>query len=178
VVPHLSCLKSIGVQPSTVRSTAELDDVEALVIPGGESTSISKLLASSGLFSAIAARLADKSLAVLGTCAGMILSARTIVDGTGDQKSFEIFDAVVRRNGVGRQQMSFERKLDVRGIDTPVTGIFIRPPVVESVSGQVEVLAEIDAKPVVCAQGRHLFATFHPELADDDRIHRLFRERL
>jgi pyridoxal 5'-phosphate synthase pdxT subunit len=172
-------LQRLGVQTVDVRTPDQLQDVHGIVLPGGESTAISKLLKSSGLFDAISQRLqGDSSFAVLGTCAGVILSAREVLDGIADQRSFGIFDAEVRRNGVGPQRFSSEQTLSVTAFESDVTAVFIRPPVIESTGPDVDVLAKHRGNPVLCTQGPHVFATFHPELTADDRIHRLFLERL
>jgi 5'-phosphate synthase pdxT subunit len=176
---HREALHRLGVDTVEVRTPAQLNGVQGLVLPGGESTAISKLLATSGLFNAISQRIQDDpGFGVLGTCAGVILSARVVLDGIADQRSFGIFDAEVRRNGVGPQRFSSEQSLAVTGFDPDIMAVFIRPPVIQSVGPDVEVLAKYDDCPVLCAQGIHVFATFHPELAADDRIHRLFLERL
>ena len=122
------------------------------------------------------ARLAA-GLPVLGTCAGMILLSTRILDGRQDQVALGAVDLDVRRNGYGRQIDSFEADLDVAGLDRPFHGVFIRAPVVERVGEGVEVLATIDGQPVLCRQGPTLVAAFHPELAEDDRIHREFLNR-
>lgn len=167
-------------QTVDVRTPAHLEGLRGIVFPGGESTAISKLLATSGLFGAISQRLEgnDGLFAVLGTCAGVILSAREILDGIEGQQTFGLFDAKVRRNAVGPQRFSSEEELSVTGFASNITAVFIRPPVIESVGGDVEVLAKHDGYPVLCTQGDHVFTTFHPELTADDRIHRLFLERL
>jgi 5'-phosphate synthase pdxT subunit len=176
---HREVLQRLGVQTVDVRGLHQLDAVQGIVLPGGESTAISKLLNTSGLFDAISRRLAtDSAFSVLGTCAGVILSARDVLDGVVDQRSFGLFDAQVRRNGVGPQRFSSEQSLCVKGFDSDITAVFIRPPVIESVGPDVDVLAERNGTPVLCTQGRHVFATFHPELTADDRIHRLYLERL
>ena len=174
---HIDALASVGVEGREVRTPADLDGVDALILPGGESTTISKLLLSSGLFDAITRRHHEASLPTMGTCAGMIVSAREIRDGRPDQRSFAVFDAVVRRNGIGRQVASFEAPVLLPSGD-PFPAVFIRPPVVETTGPEVEVLAEYDGRPVLCAQGPHLFATFHPELTADGRIHQLFVDRI
>ena len=176
---HAAMLARLGVEPAAVRTPGQLDDVDALVMPGGESTTISMLLESSGLFDPIAERLAG-GMPVFGTCAGMILLADTILDGRDDQRSFHAFDAAVRRNAFGRQVDSFEADLDVTGLDDdrPFRAVFIRAPVVERVGPAVDVLATVADRPVLCRQNRVLVAAFHPELGDDDRLHQQFLEFL
>ena len=170
---HGAVLTQLGATAIEVRTAEALAGVDALVIPGGESTTTSMLLEWSGLAVPIAERLAD-GLPVLGTCAGMILLSTRILDGRQDQVTLGAVDLDVRRNGYGRQIDSFEADLDVDGLDRPFHGVFIRAPVVERVGEGVEVLAIIDGQPVLCRQGPTLVAAFHPELAQDDRIHREF----
>lgn len=179
---HASMVARLGADPVAVRGPAQLADLDALIIPGGESTTISMLLESSGLFDPLADRL-RAGLPVMGTCAGMILLASDILDGRDDQRCFGMFDAAVRRNAFGRQVDSFEAELDVQGIaanhGTGADGgrfhaVFIRAPIVEKVGPEVDVLATVDDRPVLCRQGRVLVAAFHPELGDDTRLHQLF----
>jgi pyridoxal 5'-phosphate synthase pdxT subunit len=170
---HVERLRQLGVETLEVRTPAELDRVDALVIPGGESTTISKLLESNHLVEPLAARLAA-GLPALGTCAGMILLATDVADGRPDQRSFGAIDLAVRRNGFGRQVDSFETDLDVAGFDRPIHAVFIRAPVVEGVGPDVEVLASVDGRPVCARQGPVLVTSFHPELSDDPGIHQLF----
>ena len=171
---HAAALVEVGAHPVEVRTPEDLSGLEALVLPGGESTTMSLLLESSGLFGPIAERLAD-GMPALGTCAGMILLAAEVVDGRPGQRSFGAVDVVVRRNAFGRQVDSFERSLAVRGLaGGPLDAVFIRAPVVERAGPGVEVLAWVDDKPVLCRQGPVLAAAFHPELADDLRLHQLF----
>jgi len=172
---HASVLTSLGASPREVRVPGDLDDVDALVLPGGESTTMSLLLDSSRLREPMAARFAD-GLPVLCTCAGMILLAADVLDGRADQRSFGAIDIDVRRNGFGRQVDSFEADLEVAGFDTPFHGVFIRAPVVERAGKDVEVVASYDGHPMLVRQGKLLAASFHPELSNDDRIHRLFLE--
>jgi 5'-phosphate synthase pdxT subunit len=176
---HAAMLARLGAEPLAVRSARQLDDVDALVMPGGESTTISMLLESSGLFDPIAERLAG-GMPVFGTCAGMILLADTILDGRDDQRSFRVVDAAVRRNAFGRQVDSFEADLAVRGLDDdrPFRAVFIRAPVVETVGPAVEVLATVADRPVLCRQNQVLVAAFHPELGDDHRLHQRFLQLL
>jgi pyridoxal 5'-phosphate synthase pdxT subunit len=173
---HASMLTRLGAEPVTVRSPADLSDISALVLPGGESTTMSMLLESSGLFEPLSERLAD-GLPALGTCAGMILLGRDILDGRSDQRCFGAIDIAVRRNAFGRQVDSFEADLAVTGLageDAPLHGVFIRAPVVERVGPEVDVLATVEGQPVLCRQGPVLVAAFHPELGDDPRLHELF----
>ena len=171
---HASMLARLGAQPVTVRSPADLDGVGALVLPGGESTTMSMLLESSGLFEPVAKAL-DAGLPALGTCAGMILLGRDILDGRPDQRCFGAIDIGVRRNAFGRQVDSFEADIAVDGLDgAPVHAVFIRAPWVEEVGADVEVLATVEGQPVLCRQGPVLAAAFHPELGDDPRLHELF----
>jgi len=171
---HARALEQLGVAAPEVRTPTDLSGVDALVLPGGESTTISKLLVANGLVEPLAERLAA-GMPALGTCAGMILLATTILDGRADQRSFGAIDVDVRRNAFGRQVDSFEADLAVLGIDgPPVHAVFIRAPVVERAGSGVEVLAAIDGRPVLCRQGAVVVASFHPELGADLRIHELF----
>jgi 5'-phosphate synthase pdxT subunit len=169
---HAHAIESLGAAPVEVRVPEHLEAVDALVLPGGESTTMSKLLESQQLFDPLAARL-QAGLPVLGTCAGMILLASTVLDGRPDQRSFGAIDIDVRRNAYGRQVDSFETELDVRGLDEPMHAVFIRAPGVERVGSGVEVLARVDDAPVLCASGSVLVAAFHPELTDDLRVHKM-----
>lgn len=174
---HAEVLTALGARPAEVRTPAQLDDVDALVLPGGESTTMSMLLESSGLFDPIGERLAG-GMAAFGTCAGLILLGAEIVGGRPDQRCFGAIDVAVRRNAFGRQVDSFETDLPVEGLDggaaRPFHATFIRAPFVERVGPEVEVLARVDDHPVLCRQGPVLAAAFHPELGDDARLHELF----
>lgn len=170
---HVARFAELDVAPREVRRPHDLAAVDGLVMPGGESTTMSNLLSTSGLFDEIKARLSD-GMPVLGTCAGMILLAGEVLDGRADQRSFGALDVTVRRNGYGRQVDSFETELEVAGLDEPFHGVFIRAPRVESVGLAVEVLARHDGDPVLVRQGSVLAAAFHPELAGDGRLHQLY----
>ncbi|MGZ4683913.1 MAG: pyridoxal 5'-phosphate synthase glutaminase subunit PdxT [Acidimicrobiales bacterium] len=163
----------LGVVGREVRTAADLADLDALVIPGGESTTISRLLEVNRLFEPLAERL-DSGLPVLGTCAGMILLADAIIDGRTDQRPLAAIDIDVRRNAFGRQIDSFEADLPITGLDRPLHAVFIRAPLVERVGADVEVLAAVDGRPVCCRQGAVMVSSFHPELSDDPRLHELF----
>lgn len=174
---HRDALDALGVESVEVRTPEELASVDALVLPGGESTTVAKLLLTSGLDAPLRDRLRD-GLPVFGTCAGLILLAATVLDGRTDQMSLGALDVVVRRNAYGTQLQSFEAPLDVCGVSGgPFVGVFIRSPVIESVADDVEVLATHRDHPVLVRQGPVWAATFHPELAGDLRIHRTFLEQ-
>ncbi len=170
---HEDALRSLGVATRQVRTPADLAAVHALVMPGGESTTMSRLLETSVMFDELQARI-DSGLPVLGTCAGMILLATEVVDGRPDQRSFGAIDLRVRRNGYGRQVDSFETDSEVEGLDTPFHAVFIRAPKVEAAGPAVQVLASHDGVPVLARQGPVMVASFHPEITADARLHEMF----
>ena len=172
---HADALRHLGAEAVEVRTPAQLDGVDGVVLPGGESTTISFLLDSNRLRQPLAERL-DDGMPAFGTCAGMILLATDVLDGRADQQSFGAIDLAVRRNAFGRQLDSFEADLDVTGLDEPFHAVFIRAPGVERTGDGVEVLAEVDGHPVLCRQGAIMVSSFHPELTDDLRLHQLFLE--
>lgn len=175
---HISALIACGVNPITVRRPAELDQIDALVLPGGESTTIAQLSEVFGVFDLIKARIAQ-GMPVYGSCAGMILLANEILDAKQDQKSFGGLDITVRRNAFGRQVDSFESDISFADGSTElISAVFIRAPWVERVGGGVQVLAAVATHPVA-VRSHTLFATsFHPELTGDHRIHRYFIEEV
>lgn len=170
---HERRLTALGATAPEVRVPSDLDGLDGLVVPGGESTTMSKLLASSGLMAPVT-DLVRAGLPVFGTCAGMILLAADVHDARPDQQWWGAIDLTVRRNGYGRQVDSFEADLDVLGLDEPFHGVFIRAPLVETVGADVEVLARHDGVPVLARQGAVMVASFHPELTDDTRLHAQF----
>jgi 5'-phosphate synthase pdxT subunit len=175
---HRAALEACGVETAGVRTAAELDGVDALAIPGGESTTLSRLIGAFGLEEPLRRRLED-GLPCLATCAGMILLSRRILDGRPDQLALGALDIDVRRNAFGRQVDSFEAGLQVPALGEPAfPGVFIRAPLVERVGEEVTVLARHDGRIVAVAQGPHIALAFHPEISGDDRFHRLFVERL
>jgi 5'-phosphate synthase pdxT subunit len=176
---HVAALAEVGCETRLVKRTIDLEGLSGLVLPGGESTTLSMLLESTGLFEAVAARIgdADGPLPLLGTCAGLVLVAREVLDGRPDQRTFGVLNAVVRRNGYGRQEQSFEADIVFgSGEGPPLPTVFIRAPLVVSVAGTVDVLASLDGAPVLVRQGPALASSFHPELTADRRVHRLFAE--
>jgi 5'-phosphate synthase pdxT subunit len=194
---HMAALGEVGVAGRLVKRPDDLQGASGLILPGGESTTLSMLLTSTGLFEAVS-ELLDAGLPVLGTCAGLVLLARQVLDGRPDQRSFGAVDAVVRRNGFGRQVASFETELEF-GEGPPLPAVFIRAPYVVRVGPDVDVLAtvrhrgvasegwpgsdgssgpdgSVEQSPALLRQGSVLAACFHPELTGDRRVHRLFAD--
>ena len=179
---HLFALAECGVEAIAVKSLEEINLIDALVLPGGESTTIAKLARTFGLFDRIQERI-QSGLPTYGSCAGMILLADRITGAAVGQESFGGMDITVRRNAFGRQVDSFEADLNMTGITAPaIRAIFIRAPWVEMVGNGVEVLAsvEIDGElhPVAVQQGNLLATSFHPEITGDNRVHRYFIETI
>ena len=172
---HCRALADVGVEPVEVRQAGELAGLEGLVIPGGESTTISKLMVAYELEQPLR-DLHARGVPVFGTCAGMILVARDAVDGLPDQRYLGLIDIEVRRNAFGRQVASFEAELTLAGDPDPLTGVFIRAPWIESAGDGVQVLAEHGGHAVAAQQGSVLVTAFHPELTGDRRLHRRFAE--
>ncbi len=193
---HVAALRRLGARAAEVRVPSDLAGVDAVVIPGGESTTMSHLLKTSGLFDPLAERLAD-GMPAFGTCAGMILLAEEVLDGRPDQRCFGAIDISVRRNAFGRQAASFETDLDAEGFAEPFHAVFIRAPWVERTGEKVDVLATVSPGsgaqdtaalspqtpepkrhrpkvPVLCRSGPVLVSSFHPELTGDDRVHAVF----
>ena len=172
---HLRALDDVGLEGVEVRRAAELDGLDGLVIPGGESTTMSKLMESYGLEQPIR-DLHDRGAPVFGTCAGMILVSRDAVDGLPGQRYLGLIDLDVRRTAFGRQVASFEAPVTLHGESEPLTGVFIRAPWIERAGEGVEVLAEHEGHPVAACQAGVLVTAFHPELTGDRRLHRRFAE--
>ena len=175
---HLAALDLLGFASLSVRRPGELDSCDGLIIPGGESTTMAKLARIFDLFEPLQQRIST-GMPTFGTCAGMILLADRVEDGTVDQETLGGLDVTVRRNAFGRQVDSFEGDVDFAGLDDPVHGVFIRAPWVESAGPDVEVLARVAAgdavgRIVAVRQGPLLATSFHPEVGADVRIHRLF----
>jgi 5'-phosphate synthase pdxT subunit len=186
---HLAALRASGMRAIPVRRAAEIEAIDGLVIPGGESTTMSRLLGVFDLLEPLRARIAG-GMPAYGSCAGMILLASEVLDGRPDQKQLGGLDVVVRRNAFGRQVDSFESDLDVVGVEGgPVRAVFIRAPWVEKAGADVEVLASVPSigsegqdpgaaagRAVAVRQGNVLATAFHPELTGDGRVHALFAE--
>lgn len=172
VAEHIAMFSALDEKAVPIRLPSELRDIEALVIPGGESTTISKLLLEYDLMSPIR-QLAEKGFPMLGTCAGLVLLAKKVPNL--DLESIGVMDIEVKRNAYGRQVDSFETDLRIPVLgDDPFRGIFIRAPIIEKINSKVEILCQINGQPVAVKQGRLLACAFHPELADDLRFHRYF----
>ena len=179
---HVAVLDGLSVDAVLVKTPDDLD-VDGIIVPGGESTTMSLLLQSSGIYEPLKALL-HEGLPAFGTCAGMILLASSLMDGRSDQVTLDAIDIVVRRNGFGRQVASFETHLAVSGVEGgPMRAVFIRAPVVEKVADRVEVLAEVNYSfadssnrvvPVICRQEKVIVSSFHPELVGEDRLHKIF----
>ena len=178
---HVAALRDVGASAKLLRRPDDLDGVSGLILPGGESTTLSLLLGSSGLFDPLAEAIRG-GLPTFGTCAGLVLLAAEVLDGRPDQRGFALLQCRVRRNGYGRQLESFESTVELRDGDsaerTVLPAVFIRAPVIESVGPGVEVLGTLEtdgeATPVVVREGTLLASSFHPELTTDRRLHRLF----
>jgi 5'-phosphate synthase pdxT subunit len=172
VTEHIQMLSSLGAEAVPVRLPSELDGLDALIIPGGESTTISKLLSDYGLMQPIR-RLAKKGFPIFGTCAGLILLAKKV--SNLQLESISVMDVEVQRNAFGRQVDSFEADLKIPALHNgSFHGIFIRAPIIEKVESKVEVLCQLNGKPVAVRQGKLLGCAFHPELTNDPRLHQYF----
>ena len=169
---HARAFAASGARARLVRLPADLEGLDALVIPGGESTTLTMLMERMGLFEPVRDAIRG-GLPTLGTCAGLIVMAKRISDAAEGQRSLEVMDVAVRRNGYGRQADSFETALRVRDLEGTFPGVFIRSPLVED-AGSAEVLAEHEGHPVALRQGRIVGLCFHPELTADRRLHRQF----
>lgn len=173
VLEHRHMIERVGAESLAVRKPAQLDEVQGLIIPGGESTTISKLMYNYGFVEPVR-QFAAQGKAIFGTCAGLILLASQI-EGS-DRYHLGLMDMVVSRNAFGRQRESFEVDLNIRHVGDGYRAVFIRAPYIVSIGGTVEVLAEADGKIVAARQGRCLAAAFHPELTDDTRMHAYFMQ--
>ena len=169
---HVRAFEAVGARTRLVRLKEDLDGLDGLVIPGGESTTMTMLMERMGLFDAVRDAVLG-GLPTLGTCAGMIILAHHVSDGIDGQRSFDALDIDVRRNGYGRQLESFEAPLQLDGDDKPFPGVFIRAPLVED-TGTTEVIARYAEQPVGVRRGKIMALAFHPELSGDLRFHREF----
>lgn len=170
---HIICLEKIKVNTKRVKVARDLETVEGLVIPGGESTTLSILLAREGLDREIKIK-GENGFPIFGTCAGMILLARKIVNPSGREKHLQLIDIVVKRNAFGRQVDSFETELSIDSETRPFPGVFIRAPRIEEIGPKVDTLSKYRGEPVMVKEKNILCCSFHPELTDDLRVHQYF----
>ena len=162
----------------TIKNKHEIDRIDALIIPGGESTTISKILHKSELYDAISKRIKEKNLPIMGTCAGCVILASKINDNINDVKLLSAMDIQVKRNAFGRQKESFEKNIEITGFSELYNAVFIRAPIIEKIWGNCEILAKLDDKIVMARQDNLLALSFHPELTDDLRIHKYFLDMI
>lgn len=167
---HLQILERLGVDGVEVKHADQLGSIDALIIPGGESTTIGKMAVRFGLLEPLRSAV-EEGMPVYGTCAGMILLASALTEG--DQPLIGSLDVVVKRNAFGRQNESFEHEIEIAGLDQPFHAVFIRAPWIDKVGSDVEILASIEDHPVMVRQGNILATSFHPELTDDGRLHQM-----
>ena len=170
---HVQHLNALDVDVRLIKTEADLAEIDGLIIPGGESTTMSNLLVASGLGKTLTQKI-ENGFPVFGTCAGMIMMAHSIIDGRPDQIVLNAMDIQVRRNGYGRQNDSFEQDIDIASFDVPFHALFIRAPIIEKVANDVEVLSTVNGHPVLVRQGTALASSFHPELVADFRVHEIF----
>ncbi len=157
-----------------IKDKKDLEKIDAMILPGGESTTISRVLYSSGLYDAILNKIKDDNLPIMGTCAGCVILASEVTDDEKDVKLLSAMDMRVKRNAFGRQKESFEYNIEIKGFSKLYNAVFIRAPAIEKVWNNCEVLAKINKKIVMAKQNRFLAISFHPELTSDLRIHKLF----
>jgi 5'-phosphate synthase pdxT subunit len=161
-----------------VRQKRDIDTCDALIIPGGESTTISRILINSGMHDVIHQRMEQENIALMGTCAGCVILAKELIDTSADVQLLQAIDMQVERNAFGRQKESFERSIIIKGFTTSYNAVFIRAPIITKIWGACEKLATVDEEIVMARQNNYLALSFHPELTNDLRIHRYFLEML
>ena len=161
-----------------VKDPIQIKDIDALIIPGGESTTISNILYKSGLYEEILKKIKDNYLPIMGTCAGCVILASKLFDNSNDVKLLSVMNMEVKRNAFGRQRDSFEYNINIKGFSEPYNAIFIRAPIIEEVWGDCKILAKIEDKIVMAKQDKFLAISFHPELVNDNRIQRYFLDMI
>jgi len=161
-----------------VKHKKQVSDIDGLIIPGGESTTISRVMHKSGIYDEILKRVEESNLPIMGTCTGCIILTKEITDHAAEVEPLYLMDMHVKRNAFGRQRESFEQRIDIDGFTQPYNAVFIRAPIITKVWGTCKVLAKIDKKIVMARQDNSLAASFHPELTDDLRIHKYFLEMI
>lgn len=161
-----------------VRQPRDIHKCDALILPGGESTTISRILVNSGMYESIRTRMEQRNIALMGTCAGCVILAKEITECDADVRLLQAMDMQVERNAYGRQKESFERPIKIKGLRTMYQAVFIRAPVITKTWGCCDVLATVGKEIVMARQDNYLALSFHPELTDDLRIHRYFLEMI
>lgn len=177
VAEHVRMVEKLGHEAVLVRRTEHLENIDGLILPGGESTTMSRLLRLGGMIEPLREAI-QAGLPAFGTCAGMIMLATTVLDTRPDAESLGVIDVTVRRNAFGRQRDSFEGELDFTGIENPVDSVFIRAPQIEKVGDDVQVLATVNERVVAARQDHVLVTSFHPELTEDLQVHQYFVEMI
>ena len=170
--------KNISGDAFVIRNKKELHDINALIIPGGESTTISKILYNSGLYTSILDRIKRNNLPIMGTCAGCVILASKITDNIKEIKHLSAINMQVKRNAFGRQRESFEKNINIKGFSKTFNAVFIRAPIIQKVWGNCEILARLNKKIIMARENQFLALSFHPELSDDLRIHRYFLDMI
>lgn len=180
VSEHIAMMKQACIDTSVkanvyaVKDKEKLENLQGVILPGGESTTISRFLQKHGLVDEICKRVMDDSLAIMGTCAGCVLLAKTIVDNERNVFLLQLLDMEVKRNAYGCQRESFEQNILVKGWKKPFPAVFIRAPIITKINGSCQILARLDSDIVFVKQGKILALSFHPELTMDSRIHQYF----
>ena len=177
VTEHVRMVEKLGHEAVLVRRTEHLENIDGLILPGGESTTMSRLLRLGGMIEPLREAI-QAGLPAFGTCAGMIMLATRVLDTRPDAESLGVIDVTVRRNAFGRQRDSFEGELDFTGIANPVDSVFIRAPQIEKVGDDVQVLATVNERVVAARQDHVLVTSFHPELTEDLQVHQYFVEMI
>jgi len=170
--------KNISGDTFVVRNKKEINKIDALILPGGESTTISKILYSSGFYNEILERIRKNNLPIMGTCAGCVILASKIINNPKDVIKLSAINMQVKRNAFGRQRESFEKNIDIKGFSKPFNAVFIRAPIIEKVWGDCEILAKFNKKIIMARENQFLALSFHPELTDDIRIHKYFLDMI
>jgi len=170
--------KNISGDVLIVKNKEDVDGIDALIIPGGESTTISSILYNTGIYDALLKRIKKNDLPIMGTCAGCVILAREITDNFNEIKNLSAISMKVKRNAFGRQKDSFEKNIEIKGFSKPFNAVFIRAPIIEKVWSNCEILAKIDEKIVMVKEKKFLALSFHPELTDDLRIHKYFLDMI
>jgi len=184
VSEHATIMKKVFLQTNTpgevfiIHDKNQLEKVDGLIIPGGESTTISRILVKTGLYEKILDRIKQKNIAIMGTCAGCVLLSEKISDNTKEIKSLNAMNMQVKRNAFGRQKESFEQEIEIKGFSKPYNAIFIRAPIIEKTYNNCEILAKIENKIIMARQDKFLALSFHPELTDDLRVHKYFLDMI